>query len=268
MPQLIGTQLLELVVNAAVATGRVSNADNGPLSLLLIAAPESGKTSIVSRDCKSALAFDDITSKGISGLLSRNPEVTHLILLDMVAIMSHKETTNKLTMAALNSMTEEGMSRIADPSGLQEFKFGKRGLIGCLTIELANDGRNWWNKTGFATRMLPLCYAHSAELQLKIKDAIMKGETSQRPKGNELMLPEKSVEVAIPLEASKEIRKLSDLKASEFGEYGYRRLKQLKSLAQGHALLRNPKNPVVGKPEIDLIWKVLPFISFNKAQLI
>lgn len=269
MAQLIGTALLELVVNAAVATGRVANSENGPLSVLLIAHPESGKTSIVSRDCKSALAFDDITSKGIAALLTRNPEVTHLILLDMVAIMSHKETTNKLTMSTLNSMTEEGMSRTADPSGMQEYKFGKRGIVGCLTIDLANDGRNWWNKTGFATRMLPICYAHSPELQIKIKDAITKGAyATVRPKGNELVLPEKSINVVIPFECAQQIRKLSDLKAVDFGEYGYRRLKQFKSLAQGHALLRNPKKPVVGRPEIEFLWKVIPFVSFDKPCLI
>lgn len=266
MAQLLGTQLLETAVAATIATGRVQNADNGPLSLLLIAAPESGKTSMVTHDCESTLSFTDITSKGVQDTIKGNPKVSHLIILDMVAIMSHRETTNHLTMSMLNAMTEEGVGAIATPGGTEKFPIGKRGLIACLTHDMASDGRNWWNKTGFATRMLPICFDHSAQLILKIKDCITYGTTIERPKGRAIKLPDEPVTVLLPRKFAEEIRVLADLKSAQFKEKGYRRLKQFKSLAKGHALLQGRR--VVTLADIKFTRALMPYISFDSPYQI
>lgn len=261
MPQLLGTVLIETAVAATIATGRVANADNGPLSLLLIAAPESGKTSMVTHDCESTLSFTDITSKGVQDTIKGNEKVSHLIILDMIAIMSHRETTNHLTMSMLNAMTEEGVGAIATPGGTDKFPMGKRGLIACLTHDMAADGRNWWNKTGFASRMLPICFDHSPSLVLKIKDSITYGRTIERPKGREIKLPDECVTVLLPKPMAEEVRILADIKSAQFREKGYRRLKQFQSLVKGHALIRNKR--CVGKEDIKFLRSLMPYISFD-----
>jgi hypothetical protein len=269
MTQLIGTQLIETAIKSAIATGRVENSDNGPLSLLLIAAPESGKTSMVSKDSKTVLSFSDITGRGITDALKTNPDVTHLIILDMVAIMSHKETVNKYTLAMLNAMTEEGMGTIAYPGSVEKFPNGnKKGLIACLTHDLAKDGRTWWNKTGFASRMLPISFDHSPDLVRKIKESITYGAQIERPTGTTWTLPEKSAIVQMSNQMGSEIQFLASIKSAEFQEKGYRRLKQFRALAKGHALLRTPKKPIVSKPEIEFLRSMLPYISFDKAHQI
>jgi hypothetical protein len=275
MAQLIGTQLLEMAIKATIATGRVENSDSGPLSMLLIAAPESGKTSLVDITCKTTKTFADITGRGIADTLKSNQEITHIVILDLVAIMSHKQTVNQYTFAILNAMTEEGLSTIAYPGSTETFAKGKRGLIACLTLGLAKDGRNWWNKTGFTSRMLPLCFEHSATLVMKIKEAITAGHAqSARPTSGsgELWLPDHPVTVLLPNGPSREIMHLATGVSAQLNEYmemsekekGYRRLKQFRALAKGHALLRNPKKPVVGKEEIEFLKQLFPYVSFMR----
>lgn len=277
MTQLIGLQLIETAVKATIATGRVSNSDNGPLSLLLISTPESGKTSIVSRKCVNSLSFTDITGRGLMETIKKNPAISHLIILDMVAVMSHKQHVNQYTLSILNSMTEEGVGTVAYPTQTDTFPVGnKKGLIACLTIDLVRDGRHWWNKTGFATRMLPICFDHSPGLTMKIKKVITADKACTRPGGDELMLPDSDVRVEMPDALGIEIQRLAELKAVEFQEKGYRRLKQFRSLAKGHALLRamdeghDPKikKVSVGDEEVSFLTDLLAFISFERATQI
>lgn len=279
MTQLIGTQLIETAVKAAIATGRIANSDNGPLSLLLIATPESGKTSIVSRKCDTVLTFTDITGRGLMETVKKNPKITHLIILDMVAVMSHKQHVNQYTLSILNSMTEEGLAAIAYPTQTDVFPDGnKKGLVACLTIDLVRDGRHWWNKTGFATRMLPICFDHSPGLTAQIKLAISKDRTrGKRPGGDELLLPEVNVNVELSDRMGEHVQRFADLKAVEFKEKGYRRLKQFRALVRGHALLRAMQDGwadvktakiAVDKSDLQFLESLMPFVSFERATQI
>jgi hypothetical protein len=264
--QLLGVQLIETAVKAAILTGRVANSDTGPLSLMLIAAPESGKTSVVAKDCKSTISFSDVTGRGLTEATKSHPEVSHFIILDMVAIMSHRQTVNNYTIAILNALTEEGLGTIAYPGSVEKFPNGKRGVIACLTRSLAKDGRSWWNKTGFATRMLPLCFDHSPALSIQIKQSITSGFS--RPDEPAFKVPDASVNVTLQKDEATQIQLLADMKAIEFQEKGYRRLKQFRALAKGHALLRSWRRPIVCKADLDFLRNIMPFISFDKAQQI
>jgi hypothetical protein len=262
---LIGVELIQEFVESVILTGRLR--DHEPVSSLLIGAPESGKTSIVNaKKCKSIAVFSDVTGKGLVEICKSMPDVTHIILNDLVAMMSHKQNVNRYTLAIINALTEEGLESFATPGGIEMVKKGKRGVIACLTFSLAKDGRSWWNKTGFTSRMIPFAFSHSPNLTLRIK-AIIDDGSVKNGKKMELRIPSKPMRVVFPRTMVSAVRSIADRKAIELnaitGEQGYRRLNQFRSLVCGHALRRSFRNPQVGTQEIKFLERILPYISYD-----
>lgn len=249
-------------------TGRL--ADHDPVSLLLISAPEMGKTSIVTqKNCKAIRVFSDVTGRGLVEVCKLEPYVSHIVINDMVAIMSHKPTVNRYTQAMLNAITEEGIQALGMPGGIEIIGNGKRGIIACTTAALSKDGRGWWNKIGLTSRMLPCSFSHSRELTIKIKAMIDGEQNGMHPSVNKhrgvLKIPEKPVHVEFPKKYTEEIRHMADIKSAEFGEVGYRRLKQIRSLVCGHAILRAKRRPYcVGPPEVEFMNKITKYINYDK----
>lgn len=258
------------LVETVILTGKVKTAE--PVSLLLIAAPESGKTSVVlERPCKAIEPFADITGKGIHQVLLAKKDITHIVINDMVAVVSHRQSVNRYTISQLNSLTEEGITQVAGPMGMQEFEGGKKGVIASLTLELAKDSRCWWNKVGFSSRMLPFCYYYPDDLIVKIKASIddrhSKAQVNgKRPRVPEFKIPPQPVTVIYPPDVVREIRRLADFRAKVLREVGMRRLKQYHSLAQGHALWRSRKKPRVTMSDVEFIKRVEPYVSYDTPQ--
>lgn len=266
---MIGTEFLRELIESVILTGKLSNGE--PVSLLLIAAPESGKTSVVlDRPCKAVEAFADVTGRGIHKIIQDNRELTHIVINDLVATLSHKQSVNRYTISQLNAMTEEGISAIATPSGIEKFSAGKRGVIASLTLELATDARHWWNKVGFTTRMLPFCYSYPADLIVQIKEAIdieASFPTNGKKKPHKAFtVPEKKIKVDYPEEMVREIRRIADVRSMLMKEQGMRRLKQYHHVAQGHALLRSRTNPTVSEEDVKFMKRMDRFVSYDTPE--
>jgi hypothetical protein len=265
---LIGVELVQEFCETIISTGRLIE-PHPPVSALLISHPEGGKTSIAtSKTSKSIIVVSDITGRGIVEICKMNPEISHIIINDMVAIMAHRQTVNRYTQAMLNAVTEEGIQSLAMPGGVEVISNGRRGIIACMTMDIAKDGRAWWNKIGFATRMVPFAYSHSAKLTLKIKEIIDEGNERKRvkreSKSKELRLPSKCVPVSFDKKYVKQVREISDEKSKELKDNtGYRRLKQFHSLVCGHALRRSLRKPTVGKEDIEFLHRIFPYISYD-----
>lgn len=265
---MIGTELLRELIETIILTGRVRDCD--PCSLLLVAAPESGKTSVVlERPCKAIEAFTDLTGRGIHMILAEKRDITHIVINDLVAVLSHKQSVNRYTISQLNALTEEGINKIATPNGLQQFEGGRRGIIASLTLEMVKDARYWWNKIGFTSRMLPFCYYYPEDLIIKIKDAI--DESGGRKNGNnisdkEFRIPNSSVHVKYTPTMIKETRYISDIRTAIMREQGMRRLKQYHSLAMAHALRRTRASPVVIDDDIEFIKQIDLYTSYQEPK--
>lgn len=265
---MIGTELLRELIESVIMTGKIRGIN--PVSLLLIATPESGKTSVViAKDCKNVKSFSDVTGNGIQKVIKQMPELTHIIINDMVAILSHRQSVNKHTLATLNAMTEEGVNCISTPGGIEEFPEGRRGVIASLTTDLVGDQRNWWNKIGFTSRMIPFCYKYSEDLILRIKDSIDanggRNGKDQEVRGK-FTTPEKKKYVAYSQPLIEQIRRLADYRSMVLGETGFRRLRQYHSLAQGHAMLRQISKPEVSDADVDFMKQVDMFINYDMPR--
>lgn len=265
---MIGVEKVRELVETVIMTGKVKGVN--PISLLLIAAPESGKTSIVlSKDCTNVHAFSDITGRGIHLAIKDNKEITHFVINDMVAVLSHRQSVNKYTISVLNAMTEEGISDIASPAGIEKFPDEKRGVITSLTTDLVSDSRNWWNKIGFASRMLPFCYSYPEALIVKIKDAIdhnnivtKKGDA----KKENFPTPKESIKVIYDEKLAKEVRRTADIRCMILEEQGMRRLKQYHALVQAHALLRHRIKPEVLELDIEWLQDIDMYVTYDKPR--
>lgn len=271
MSELIGIGIVLEFVKTLLFTGRVKDAQ--PVSGLLIALPECGKTTTVTRSliegkCKSAIALTDVTGRGLMDLCKQHPEVTHFILNDLVTVMSHRESVNRYTLSVINAMTEEGIGAVAWPGKLEIHSHGRRAIIACSTPGMIKDKRAWWNRHGLASRMVPFYFDHSDPLTIRIKDAI---DADEKQKGRKLTIslhiPEKPVAVTIPQSIGIQVRKISDNRAAKLGDpKGYRRLKQFRALVKAHALARGERSrAVVREADIEWLREVDRFISYSEA---
>lgn len=261
-------ELVREFVETVILTGRVK--DYSPVSAFLIAQPESGKTSIcLDKSCESVVDVSDATGRGIVEILKYKGELTHLVFNDLTVIGAHKDHVKSYTISMINAMTEEGIRTIAFPGQVETLPEGKRAIIACTTPDLIRDGRNWFNKIGLSTRILPFAFSHPHPLQVKIKDAI-DGKIAPPPKQpGVLNIPKLPILISCKLEFTNQIRKLADTKSRELGDQlGYRRLKQFHALARGHALWRTRKwkGAAVGREDIDFLIRILPHISYKDCH--
>jgi hypothetical protein len=258
---LIGVERLLELVQTTILTGRVS--DMRPVSLLLIAAPESGKTSIVlQQPCEQVAVLNDVTGRGLQLLCQMKAEISHFVLTDLTTVGAHKSSVARYTMSTLTAITEEGLTATAVGGQIETYQHGRRGIIGCLTASMAKDKRAWWNRIGLASRMLPFSYVHSTPLVIKIKASIDKNQRGKEPEV--FITPKAPIEVRFGAKETTQIRQLADIKANELKEIGYRRLKQFRALAAAHSLLRHKHK--VDAQDVQFIESLQPYISYTDAK--
>lgn len=269
---MIGVEFLREVIETTILTGKIASIE--PVSLLLIAAPESGKTSVIlSKNCKAVQAFTDVTGRGLHEICKNNPDLTHIVINDMVALLSHKESVNRYTLSQLNAITEEGITSIATPRGIETFPAGRRGVITSLTLDLTKDSRRWWNKVGFTSRMLPFCYVYSPDLIIRIKEDIDlhagKNGATPIPKNGivkNFLVPVRKLTVEYPSEIKNRIRVIADVRSVHLKEQGMRRLKQYHAMALAHAVWRNKRRSTVTDKEVDFMKKLDLYVSYDNPE--
>jgi hypothetical protein len=259
--------MIREAVETVILTGRLKG--HSPVSLLLIASPESGKTSVVlEKDCVGVVAVTDVTGRGLQELCKNKSEISHIVINDLVAVSAHKSSVSKYTMSMINAMTEEGIVATAFPGQFEAYKDGKRGIIASIPTTMAKDGRGWWNKIGLSSRMLPLAFKHSDDLNVRIKGII---SGSKKPAKTIAVTPVfqiPAVPIYVPISQghANQIQRIAETVSMKFKEEGYRRLKQFRALACAHALLRSWRNPVVTERDIEFLKKLQPFISYTTPR--
>lgn len=201
-------------------------------------------------------------------LCQGNKDITHFILNDLVAVMSHKQTVNQYTLSIINAMTEEGIQCVAFPGSIERFEAGKRGIIACTTCDLFNDKRRWWWQTGLASRLIPFAFDHHTSLQIKIKNLIQDERRSNKTHADdEISIPDAHIFVPIPDKFKNEIFNIAESLRKRLDDpKGYRRLKQIRSLAKAHALSRTWKKTQVTEADVAFLHRIDPFISFTEPH--
>jgi hypothetical protein len=287
--KLIGMDFAVEVVQTVLLTGYLD--DEKPVSLLIIASPESGKTTATRNANISvrpdghgeelAVALTDTTGKGLLKIIQMHPKATHVIFNDLAITAGHKNHVTKYLFGVMSALTEEGLTKTADPDGVQLYgPEGVKGVIGCITPRLVRDQRFIWNVTGLTTRMLPFFYSQGIDIQIQVRKyhAGLLDKPSHSTKSYELIIPPKKMLVSIKkkykeqiLEIANEVAKKLSKEAprkSRNEELGYRRIIQLRSLAKANSLLTHPGDdePRVHRLNVEFLEKLSRFVSFRHAE--
>lgn len=152
-----------------------------PLSIILIAEPECAKTSMLLKfNCPHTIETADLSSKPITDFvvpLLAKDELHHIIIPDMIKLLSHRETTVNSTIAFLNALMEEGIKQNLFFGQTFEFKTRKKcGLLTAVTFDFYYKMYRKWREIGFTSRFLPISYKYSKDTVSMIHDAIENNE--------------------------------------------------------------------------------------------
>jgi len=275
---MIGLDDLEKIVRYTLASGYVKG--DKPLSILLIADVESGKTTIIKKYCLKAdnvFYTTDATAYGIirdtTSLKDfEEGKITHIVIPDLISCLARRESTVKTFIAFMNALIEDGyvnISTYAIPKGQIVSKKSesiRAGLITSITKKMFYDKRHNWEKYGFLSRVLPVSYAYSGSTQLEILDFIEK-EQHLSAELEKFKIPDglKVKEIELPYELSKKLEPYSIKFAQVQKLYGFRMQRQLQTLLKSIARARGKDK--VDEDGFEEFRRISKFIGLDFVQV-
>lgn len=262
------TKLLELAFYSAYIK------DEQPVSALVTAPPEAGKTQGVMRFAgnQGIVVLTDCTAYGIMrdyGASIKEKKVRHLVIPDLVRPLSRSKDTVHSLVAFLNAIIEEGVvsiSTYAEKLGVPEGKDKEQpipvkcGLVATLAKDILEDGRHQWSSMGFMSRLLPISYEYSTSTKLEIHKSI----ANRDYKSDELItlnFPTEDIALKLELKEAQELMLLSGQLAEGNAEktYGFRLQKHIQRLAMANALKQN--RDVVNTEDVQLLQELSDCIN-------
>jgi hypothetical protein len=277
---MINTKSIESLIELCLLSGFIKD-DEPPLSMILIANPESGKTKLIdSLDCPNTLETSDLSSKAITEVIikriddDKNP-VNHIIIPDFIKVMAHKQVVVQSTMAFLNALMEEGIKRqLYYGSYLELRKRRKVGLLTSVTTDYYFKMFRTWHEIGFTSRFIHVSFEYSNDTIHLIHQAIKNNtifndyKKMKKPKRTDIKIPNEIsekllfiVETMLKSQQNNKIRfraKGGKLSSVSLGDYGFRLHKQIRKLLKSIAL-KNHRNYVTWS---DLNNELIPLLDY------
>lgn len=286
------TESIEKLIRYALLSGFIEG--DVPVSMMLISPPESAKTSILrSIECVGALETMDLSPKPIvDSLIPRikSEKIHHLIVPDLVKILSHKTTTIDSTIAFLNALMEEGVKRSMFYGQMFESETPIcAGIITSVTPEFFAKYFKRWNDIGFITRFIPISYTYSGETIAMIhrlirEDKLLYKQPAQSvtknikrkiKNGTKFKIGiEENASAMIEVQAQTIAKKISEYKVATFVQggrihwvrpniAGFRLQRQLRMLAKAIALSKSKK--MAEMTDVSELVGLLEYIGYPNA---
>jgi hypothetical protein len=272
--ELVGIEPVQDIVELTLYTSYVKN--EKPVSLIMVAEPESGKTELLKKYRKNNGVYatkrfsawgiqNDLVEGKIKPIFEKPKILGHLIIYDFQALFSFKPSTVDSTIAFLDALTEEGLSAESDYATNYDALKPFEGLRGGIIAAINNEGfftgssmkfkktiRKNMRKGGFFSRNVIVSYDISFGQLRRIFAGIVKGDyrTGKDFVGTIILkLPKKRMDTRISEDFAQRLVDLAnDLSEDLLVNFGYRtkgiRLsKNLIVLAKASAL-RDKRNTV------------------------
>jgi hypothetical protein len=130
--------------------------DEKPISLLVVAKPESGKTSVLKmyRENRGIVYVTYCTAYGLTrDILPKivSGEVKTIVIPDLMTPLSKQTKTRQAFVAFLNNLIEEGVAKVTIYFNVWD-RDVNANVITAVTDEALKDGRHNWAKLGFLSR--------------------------------------------------------------------------------------------------------------------
>lgn len=264
---LYGLEPLRDMLKLALATARIKPVK--PISVLILAKPESGKTQSLEEFKYIPFVHytNDITAKTVVDLIFPGidtGEFDFLMIPDLLNCIKKNQSTRDRVIHVIKTLIEEGYTRI-DCLNMkytpQHKKVLRCGFISALTTDGFMEVRREWSDIGFLSRMLPFSYQYDRGKVEEIMAHIAK-EQKVETEFSKDKFPGRPVDIKADENLMKtSFQPLATGLASEFGGYGFRYLHQLITLAKASALL-NKRNEVT-QEDVDRVIKLAKWMNFE-----
>ena len=240
---LISNTQLKKIIECTLISPYIKN--EKPISLLIVAKAESGKTSTMKmyRQNKGVVYVTDCTAYGITrDILPKivSGEVKTIMIPDLITPLSKSTKTRQSFVAFLNNLIEEGVAKITTYATVWN-KDCNANVITAVTDEELRDARHNWAKIGFLSRFVLFSYSYSISTITKILNAYSEHGLTIKPV--ELDISEKQVEIELPKEIADKIDPIAMKIGEKFKLYGLRAKINFRSLLKALAY-RNGKQTV------------------------
>ncbi len=264
----IGLEPIRKILGWAIASAYCKNEKT--VSCLLIATPEAGKTTQLSRfaAAECVLWQTDVNMPCLLEALEKqigSQKKRVLIIPDFLKLIMKKQSTSQNMISLLNALTEEGLTKIPMGQRLYDFEGLQMGFISAIPIESIRNRRRNWQRIGFLSRCLPVSFSYSPETIEKIWEFTTEERYNDIKPLHEVIDNLHETEVKTEQYLNKQLIPLSRQFAEAQGCYGFRLQKQLQILAKGRALLCG--RSYVIQEDIDEIFKVSRFMNLDCNQV-
>lgn len=231
-----------------------------PLSLLIVAKAESGKTQSMKtfRENKGIIYMTDCTAYGLTrDILPKlvSGEVKTLMISDMITPLSRSTKTRKNFVAFINNLIEEGIAKMTTYATIWEKEVNCNVITAVTDVEL-KDARHEWAKMGFLSRFLIFSYSYPISKVMKILDFLSK---PNKDKIN-LKFPQETT-VTIPEEISKRLNPFATALGSKMELYGFRAKINFQTFLKALTLMN--KRTVVNEEDFKRFEELSTYFNFD-----
>lgn len=244
-----------------------------PTNLLLIAKPETGKTSILSTSQRKDFVFyvNEITAKMLIDIffpLVERGEARTLVIPDFLNCVEKQKSTRQQFLMLLKTGIEEGFTQIQTYHKRYVAKSPiKFSLITAITRQdfggTSHDGkhygyRRYLEQTGLLSRFIPFSYDYPISKVHKILEFI-----ENEGQGGEVALKtiKRSVEVPPNPTLFKSMEIISLKLGQQYSGYGFRVQEQLQRLAKARAVLKGRKE--LKAEDINAVIELANYMNFD-----
>ncbi len=296
------TELIDEMITLTIYSAYVKN--EKPISLLLVASPEAGKTKIVQRfaDNQCLVYLSDATAKGLIDAYQQRLKmgaIKHFVFTDLITPLSKNVDTRSSFISFFNGLIEEGLMNMHTYVTHVDIEklFKPVGVIGCITPEPLQDNRRHWKNIGFMSRVIPFSWSYSEKTIEIINDSI-KYEQYAEDKPIQLDLPKRKLadgslepdyffeaDIKLEPELSGRLTGIAEILAERViknpytgqleenkqarkdkdNPYGFRLTRQLHVLAKASAL--RAKREKVNAEDIDKIISLSNWMNFKCLEM-
>jgi hypothetical protein len=213
---------LQTIIECALISPYIN--DEKPLSLLIVAKPESGKSSAMKqyRETQGVIYLTDCTAYGITrDVLPKivSGEVKTIMIPDLLTPLSKQSKTRQSFVAFLNNLIEEGVAKITTYSTVWN-KDANANIITAVTDQALFDARHGWAKMGFLSRFIVFSYSYTLSDVMEILNRYSThGYTLDH---QQLSLPKEPIDVKLPEAIAKQLNPIAMKIGQEFKLYGFR----------------------------------------------